>query len=138
MTYIPPALRKIVHDRALGACEYCLLPDVASMVPHQVDHIVAQKHGGATEADNLALSCALCNKHKGSDIASIDPASGALVALFHPRRDLWRDHFGLEGATITALTPTGRVTARLLAVNEPSRVRERELLAASGLLRMPG
>lgn len=138
MTYIPAPLRRLVRDRALGACEYCLFPEVMALVPHEVDHVVAQKHGGATDAANLALSCALCNKRKGSDIASIDPDSAALVALFHPRREAWREHFELQGAVILPLSPTGRATARLLAMNDPARVEERSLLLVAGMLRPPG
>lgn len=97
-----------------------------------MDHIIAQKHGGDTILDNLALCCRLCNQHKGSDIASLDPADGALTPLFHPRREIWRDHFLLRGGIIIPRTSVGRVTARLLQLNAPERVMERELLAAAG------
>jgi 5-methylcytosine-specific restriction endonuclease McrA len=80
-TYIPSALRRLVCERAKGCCEYCLIFEVTAFVPHEIDHIIAEKHGGLTEAENLALSCTLCNKHKGSDIASIDPDTGEVVAL---------------------------------------------------------
>ena len=63
-TYIPIALRRQVYERAKGYCEYCLIPDIAAFAPHEIDHIIAEKHGGLTEAENLALSCTLCNKHK--------------------------------------------------------------------------
>jgi 5-methylcytosine-specific restriction endonuclease McrA len=53
-----------------------LIPDVATFAPHEIDHIIAKKHGGRTEAENLALSCTLCNKYKGSDPASVDPETG--------------------------------------------------------------
>jgi len=65
-TYIPSALRQEVYDRAGGCCEYCLIPETAVLVPHEVDHIIAQKHGGLTESGNLALSCTVCNKYKGA------------------------------------------------------------------------
>jgi len=51
------------------------------------------KHGGQTIEENLALCCALCNRYKGSDIASIDPETGLLTLLFHPRLDRWGKHF---------------------------------------------
>ena len=70
-------------------CEYCRISEDLVFAAHQIDHIIAVKHRGETEIDNLALSCALCNKHKGSDIASIDPVTGEVVALYHPRRDTW-------------------------------------------------
>ncbi len=63
MTYIPVALRRQVYERAKGCCEYCLIPDLAAFSAHEIDHIIAEKHGGLTEAENLALSCTLCNKH---------------------------------------------------------------------------
>jgi hypothetical protein len=95
---------------------------------------VAEKHGGQTVEDNLALSCVLCNQHKGSDLASIDPVTGQLTPLFHPRRDRWDDHFRREGARLEPLTPAGRVTVRLLQLNHPHRVEERELLLRLGPL----
>jgi hypothetical protein len=104
-------------------------------VAHQVDHIIAEKHGGLTEPDNLALACALCNKHKGSDLTSIDPLTGEIVLLFNPRRDRWLDHFRLVGPLLTPLTATARVTIRLLRLNHPNRIAERELHLAAGLLK---
>jgi hypothetical protein len=68
------------------------------------------------------------------DLASVDPATGEVVALFHPRRDRWADHFRLEGGTIEPLTPTGRVTARLLHFNDAARAEERALLIRAGIL----
>jgi len=52
----------LVYQRAGGCCEYCLIPEAVAFANHEIDHIIAQKHGGPTEADNLALSCVLCNK----------------------------------------------------------------------------
>ncbi|MFM7424602.1 MAG: HNH endonuclease [Elainella sp.] len=48
--YIPTALRRLVYDRADGCCEYCLTPEFAAFAAHEVDDIVAQKHGGLTQA----------------------------------------------------------------------------------------
>jgi 5-methylcytosine-specific restriction endonuclease McrA len=70
-TYISVALRQLIRDRAQTACEYCLMPEMAVLVPHEVDHVIAEKHGGQTTKENLALACTLCNKYKGSDLASI-------------------------------------------------------------------
>lgn len=47
------------------------------------------------------------------------------------------DHFQLKGAEIVPLTPTGRITVRLLQFNHPDRIEERDLLIAAGLLRLP-
>lgn len=136
-TYIPVELRRLVYKRAGGCCEYCLIPEGAVFVSHEVDHIIPQKHGGPTESDNLALSCAICNKHKGSDLASIDPVTDTIVPLYHPRRDRWSEHFRLSDSHIFPLTPKGRVTVRLLQFNSPDRLEERELLIAAGLFHLP-
>lgn len=138
-TYIPSALRQLVSDRAQGCCEYCLMPEEASFATHEIDHIVAEKHGGLTEADNLALSCTLCNKHKGTDLTSIDPETGKIVPLYHPRRDQWRLHFQLRisDGEFVPLTPTGRVTVRLLQLNRRDRIDERKLFLEAGMLILP-
>jgi hypothetical protein len=131
--YVPVPLRRLVRARAGERCEYCLVPEQLTLAPHWVDHVVAEKHGGQTEEGNLALSCVLCNQHKGTDLTSIDPQTGQIAALFHPRRDRWFDHFRLTRAHIEPLTATGRVTVRLLQLNHPDRVEERELLLRLGL-----
>lgn len=136
-TYVPADLRRLVRERAAFRCEYCLLPEAIAFLSHEFDHVVAEKHGGQTIEANLALSCALCNKHKGSDIASIDPASGDIVRLFHPRRDHWSYHFQMVGAKIEPLTPEARVTIRLLHLNDPDRMNERKILLSAGLLLPP-
>jgi 5-methylcytosine-specific restriction endonuclease McrA len=132
--YVPVALRRLVRERAGERCEYCLIPEEFTLATHWVDHIVAEKHGGRTEEGNLALSCVLCNQHKGSDLTSIDPETGQIAPLFHPRRDAWSDHFRFVGTQVEPLTPTGRVTVRLLQLNHPDRVEERELLQRLGML----
>jgi hypothetical protein len=48
-TYIPVALRRLVEARAGQRCEYCWLPaELAFLLPHEVDHVIAEKHGGDT------------------------------------------------------------------------------------------
>lgn len=136
-TYISIALRRLVHDRAAHACEYCLMPEIAVFVPHEVDHVIAEKHGGQTDENNLALACTICNKHKGSDLASIDPSNGEIVRLYQPSHDRWRDHFQLEDGEILPLTAIGRVTVRLLQMNRSERVEERRLLLQAGVLSVP-
>ena len=136
-THIPVALRRKVRERAGEVCEYCLIPETMTWSSHTIDHIVAEKHGGATVADNLALACTLCNSRKGSDLASIDEQTGLIERLFHPRRDRWSDNFRLVGGRIEPRTATGRATARLLHFNDTDLVLERELLVAAGAIREP-
>jgi hypothetical protein len=136
-TYVPAALRRLVHDRAEGRCEYCLMPESMAWSVHTLDHIIAEKHGGTTSEDNLALACTLCNARKGSDLASVDELTGAIEPLFHPRRDRWSDHFRLSDGQIEPLTPRGRATERLLRLNEPDRIEERVLLITAGVITPP-
>jgi hypothetical protein len=95
---------------------------------YHIEHIIAEKHGGQTFAENLALSCPTCNAFKRSDIASADPLTGQATFLFHPRRQLLNDHFKLTNATIEPLTPEGRVTVFLLQFNSSQPRAEREFL----------
>jgi hypothetical protein len=127
--------RRFVAERAVYQCEYCLLHEDDSYSPHQIDHIISRKHGGLSEVDNLAYACLRCNAWKGSDVGSLDLKTGALVSLFHPRRQRWDDHFVLRGAVIQPLTAEGRATARLLKLNLDKRVVERQLLIAVGRYR---
>ncbi len=136
-SYVSVALRRLVRERARACCEYCVLPEAVALVPHEVDHIIAEKHGGPTEAENLALACSVCNKHKGSDLASIDPASGEIAPLYHPRRDRWFEHLSMDNGEIQGVTPVGRATVRLLQMNQQARVSERRVLLAAGVLRLP-
>ena len=102
--YISVELRKLVRQRASKRCEYCLIHQDFSIYTHEVDHIIAVKHGGETTADNLALSCLSCNRHKGSDFATIDQVTQEIVPLFNPRRQAWDGHFSIENARIEGKT----------------------------------
>src|SRR5580693_1451103 len=128
MSDIDAALREFVRSRAAGFCEYCRISEGLTLAEHEIDHVIATKHGGQTVLENLALCCTICNRFKGSDIASIDPESGKLTALFHPRLDRWDDHYEFRNGEILGLTAKGRVTVRLLRMNRPTRIKERQLL----------
>jgi hypothetical protein len=136
-SYISADQRRLVIERAGQRCEYCLLHQAdAALFDHEVDHIIAEKHGGLTTDDNLAFACFACNRYKGSDIASIDHHTAKVTSLFNPRQQVWTDHFALEGPTIVPLTAEGRVTERLLRLNIEQRLRRREELIVLG--RYPG
>jgi hypothetical protein len=132
MTYVPAELRTLVIFRAQESCEYCLVHADYAVLVHEIDHVIAEKHGGATETDNLAYACAQCNRFKGSDIATFDPQTGQIVPLFNPRTQSWHDHFRHDGAVIIALSPQGRATERLLQLNQIDRVLLRRELISAG------
>jgi hypothetical protein len=132
---IPGALRAEVAGRAERRCEYCRLPEGAGLWPHEADHIIAIQHGGTTVLENLAFACFHCNRFKGPNVASVDPATGRLVSLFNPRTHRWEDHFRVAGPRRAALTDVGRATAGLLRFNSPERVVVRQALMQAGLWR---
>ena len=126
-------VRELVQRRAQGLCEYCRLPQDASILPHQVDHIIGKQHRGSDDVTNLCFCCIRCNLKKGPNIASIDPDTGLVVALFHARRQMWREHFAIStDGTIQGQTAEGRSTVQLLEMNEEDRVRFRVLLLRRG------
>jgi hypothetical protein len=126
--YVSTALRQMVRERAGGRCEYRLYPEEMSFLAFEVEHIVAEKHGGATTVDNLALACPYCNRFKGTDLGSLDPETGQLTPFFNPRTQRWDEHFRFDGARIVPLTPEGRVTVAILQLNHPDRILERQRL----------
>ncbi|MCF2971516.1 HNH endonuclease [Synechococcus sp. Nb3U1] len=128
MTVIPEPLRRQVEERAKHRCEYCLLPNSLSFYPHEVDHIIALKHSGSTNAENLAYACWRCNRYKGTDLGSFDPETGAFSFLFNPRTQQWSDHFRWQDARINGITPEGRTTVYLLKLNSHERIAERQRL----------
>lgn len=132
MSYVSATLRRLVTQRAGDKCEYWQFPQTASLFGFEMEHIIAEKHDGITEAENLALSCPCCNRFKGSDLASIDSETRQLTPFFNPRLQQWSDHFRLEGGRIIPLTPEGRVTAKILQFNLPERLLEREQLISIG------
>lgn len=126
------AIRDAVRGRADDRCEYCLLRQEHRQLTHHVEHVIAKKHGGSDDLSNLALACHRCNLRKGPNLTGVDPATGEVVPLFHPRRDSWPDHFRLVEARIEATTPTGRATVRVLAVNDDRRIDLRRELMVRG------
>lgn len=132
MSYVSSRLRALVIARARESCEYCRVhADYAAFV-HEIDHVIAQQHGGATTSDNLAYACAQCNRFKGSNVAAIDPQTGDIVPLYNPRSQHWHDHFQLDGPVITPLTAVGRATEKLLQLNQIDRILLRKELLAVG------
>ena len=127
-----PALRRMVVERAGHRCEYCHLQgDHLPSAPFHVEHIIARQHGGDDTPENLALACHRCNLRKGPNLTGLDPETGELSRLFHPRQDHWTTHFAFLRGHIIGRTPVGRTTAALLQMNTPDRVELRlDLLTA--------
>ena len=131
-------LARLVWHRADSRCEYCLLPQSCSLLPFEIDHIIARKHGGATRAANLALSCFYDKSFKGSNIAGVDPRTGRTTPLFHPRRQKWARHFRWHGPVLVGRTAIGRATIVTLLMNLDARVAHRQALIDAGRLILLG
>jgi hypothetical protein len=86
----------------------------------------SRQHGGKDSAENLALACHHCNLHKGTNLSGLDPKTGKLTRLFHPRLDDWDEHFTNRDGAITGLSAIGRTTVTLLRMNEDGRLQLRE------------
>jgi hypothetical protein len=127
VSYLSDEIRQSVRDRAQGKCEYCLLSENDTPRFHSIDHIIPRQHRGKDTLDNLALCCSWCNRHKGSNLASLDPETDKLTALFNPRLQRWSEHFQFDSktGTIRPLTPEGRVTEFVLKMNKAERITER-------------
>jgi hypothetical protein len=122
------ATRALVAARANYACEYCRLHEDEDGFAFHVEHIIPRQHGGTDDLANLAFACQFCNLHKGPNLSGIDPVTGATVELFHPRSDKWSEHFAHRQFHFQGLTQKGRATIRVLAMNDPERVRLRAIL----------
>ena len=124
--------RRLVRERAGNCCEYCRMSQAGRLFRFHVDHIIATKHGGKDDDDNLCLACYKCNGYKGSNVAALDPLTRDATRLYDPRQQKWDDHFEINSdATLTGRTPEGRATIHVLRINDEERVRQRlgELMA---------
>jgi len=112
---IDAALRNLVRQCAGNRCEYCgIWQEHVPFALFHIEHIVPKKHGGDDDPSNLALACHHCNLHKGPNLTGIDPESGDITPLFHPRNERWEMHFELQDETIIGLSPVGRTTIQVL------------------------
>lgn len=109
------------------------MPQSCDPLPFQLDHIVARVHRGQTDAGNLALACLACNSRKGTNLTGRDPRTGRVIALFHPRRDVWNRHFAWRGPALMGRTPCGRTTIEVLGINAPRRLALRSALIEEGV-----
>jgi hypothetical protein len=127
------ATRELVIERAGKACEYCQLPQSAQpFASFHVDHVIATQHQSDDGLNNLCLSCQSYNLHKGTNLTTIDLKSNEIVRVFDPRHERWDEHFEIVHFAVVGKTAIGRATARLLAMNTPSRIELRRLRGIGG------
>ena len=92
-TYIPVAIQRAVLELSKGYCEYCVIPSNFSTDYFHHEHIIPLTLDGKTELGNLARSCGICNNNKSDKIKHTDPLTKQIIRLYHPRQDIWTDHF---------------------------------------------
>ena len=131
---IPEWLRRQVADEAQHRCGYCLMAEHVVGMPMELDHLIPESLGGATQADNLWLACPGCNARKADRVLGIDPITGQSVRLFDPRRQSWGQHFRwvADGTLIEGMTPAGRATVVTLQLNRSVLVSARQAWVAGG------
>ncbi len=98
-----------------------------------MEHIIARQHAGPTALENLAWACHRCNRHKGTNLTGLDPESRKIVLLFHPRQNVWAEHFVVDGARLRGLSACGRATVWLLQMNTERRLERRVELIRRGV-----
>lgn len=126
--------RKIIIERAKECCEYCRSQARFALQSFSVEHIIPRSKGGETTLDNLALACQGCNNHKYNKTVGIDSINNNFVPLYHPRKQLWHQHFAWNQnfTEIIGLTPTGRATVETLKLNREGVVNLRQVLYSVG------
>ncbi|WP_434684894.1 HNH endonuclease [Pseudanabaena minima] len=120
---IPVAIRLQIRQRANFLCEYCHSSEEISPSRFEIDHIQPRSIGGSDDLDNLALACQCCNSHHYNFTQGKDPATLNAVNLFHPRHQVWKEHFiwSNDGCKIIGITETGRATVNRLDLNDEVR-----------------
>lgn len=126
-----------VISRANGRCEYCRMSQSLQGATFHVEHIMPVTCGGGSRLDNLALACPSCNLHKSDHSHAVDPLSGRQVRLYHPRQDVWLEHFEWTGTRLAGLTAVGRAAVEALNLNHSRRLRIREIEQPFGLFPPP-
>ncbi|MFK7936043.1 MAG: HNH endonuclease [Saprospiraceae bacterium] len=132
--YVSVVLRKQVAERAKHRCEYCRAYEKYAFFTYHVEHIVSLKHGGLTILVNLAYSCPVCNKNKGSDIATFLDNYEIPIRFYNPRIDDWEIHFEIQpNGLILPKSKIGEATIKIFDFNHPDSMLEREILLMNGM-----
>ena len=132
--YVPADLRRQVRDHFANCCAYCHTAEDLTVAIFEFEHIVPRSAGGESIFGNICFACPTCNRYKADRSTATDPHTQQDVALFHPHRDDWKDHFAWNDETteITALTATARATIAALRMNRPQLIRVRRMWVAMG------
>jgi hypothetical protein len=96
-----------------------------------------QLWGSAQRIDKAKLPvesvCVFCNAFKGPNLTGLDPATGKITRLYHPRQHKWTYHFRFQGSTLIGRRAIGRTTIDVLQMNHPEIVALRDILMEGGI-----
>ncbi len=128
------SIKLLVRERAKYCCEYCIAQLKFSADTFSTEHIIPIVKNGTDAVDNLAFSCQYCNNLKYTAIHAIDPATGNMVNIYNPRKDIWTDHFEWYDnfTIIRGISSTGRATENRLKLNRIGLVNLRKVLFETG------
>lgn len=127
-------LRHLLWEVSNATCEYCKFLERYASGPFHVEHIIPVALGGTSIFMNLAYSCAFCNQFKAAFTTGFDALDRREVSLFHPRRQIWTDHFEWsdDKFLIIGRTPTGRATVERLNLNRFQNQNQRRIALGNG------
>ena len=133
-SYVPAALRRRVSEHFSHCCAYCRTAEKLTVAIFEFEHIRPRSVGGETAFENICYCCPTCNRYKSNRISAIDPDTHQEVALFHPHRDAWQQHFvwNDDATQIIGLSSIGRATISALKMNRRQVVRVRRMWATMG------
>ena len=157
VTRIPAVLWDTVQARAAGSCEYCGIHEDDAFEAHEADHIIAEQHGGATTAENLAFACWQCNRRKGPNLPQLTrkpvkssgsstraSTIGAIISVWRARgfsrtQRLAAQPFRFYGSIPQRTLSCGRLSERLAVTQHVERGSPaRSLLIARRFSHAPG
>jgi hypothetical protein len=103
---IPQNIQALVRQRANFLCEYCHSPEFLSTAPLTIDHLTPQ-----------------CNERRYNFTTGIDPETRKESLLFHPRQQIWAEHFiwTADKLRVLGLSALGRATCERLDINDDRR-----------------
>ncbi|MEM9946864.1 MAG: HNH endonuclease [Cyanobacteria bacterium P01_D01_bin.36] len=132
--YVSAELKAQIRQQARNRYGYCLSLQQYVLGTLEIEYIIPKSAGGSSREDNLWMACRPCNSHKADRTHGIDPLSEETVALYHPRKQTWNDHFAWsnDGTHIVGTTPCGRVTVEILQLNNPFSVAVRRSWVSVG------
>jgi HNH endonuclease len=131
---ISEQLRRQIMINADYHCEYCKTSAKITGTPLLIDPVFPRSLGGQDDESNLAAACYRCSLLKSAKTQGIDPETGQLISLFHPRTQRWNDHFASidGGRKISGTTAIGRVTVIALRLNNDNLVAARSAWISVG------